>query len=179
MNKDELKKLSNDTFFDNDQGLINPGAHRVFNNAVIDYIQSESDKKANSQHNHTTNQIKDTDTKVIMTVDERLKLQGLPTGERILKLVFDGAFMRTGGDPYFTGTFNAINASVVGVAVGEYKIFHSLGHTNYIIVQGVVASKYTLKIFNKNKNDFRVGVYFNDVLADPSGQPVYFYILAY
>lgn len=36
----DLKTQSNNTFFDNDQGLINPGAHRTFNNAVIDYIQA-------------------------------------------------------------------------------------------------------------------------------------------
>lgn len=36
----DLKTQSNNTFFDNDQGLINPAAHRTFNNAVIDYIQA-------------------------------------------------------------------------------------------------------------------------------------------
>lgn len=36
----ELKEQSNSTFFDNDQGLINPGDHRTFNNAMIDYIQA-------------------------------------------------------------------------------------------------------------------------------------------
>ncbi|MCD8041455.1 MAG: hypothetical protein LUH10_00165 [Tannerellaceae bacterium] len=36
MTKSELKKLSNDTFFDNSKGGITPEAHREFNNSLID-----------------------------------------------------------------------------------------------------------------------------------------------
>lgn len=39
MNADELKALSDKTFFDNDKGLINPAEHRRFNNETVDFIQ--------------------------------------------------------------------------------------------------------------------------------------------
>lgn len=36
MTKDELKQLSNETFFDNVEGGIEPAAHREFNNKMIE-----------------------------------------------------------------------------------------------------------------------------------------------
>jgi uncharacterized protein (TIGR02145 family) len=36
LTKEQLKALSNNTFFDNEQGLINPAEHRAFNEALID-----------------------------------------------------------------------------------------------------------------------------------------------
>lgn len=38
MTKEELIQLSNDTFFDNDEGAILPSAHRAFNEALIKAI---------------------------------------------------------------------------------------------------------------------------------------------
>lgn len=40
MNADELKALSDITFFDNDKGLINPAEHRRFNNETINFVQN-------------------------------------------------------------------------------------------------------------------------------------------
>lgn len=36
----DLITLSNHTFFDNDEGLITPDGHRVFNSTLVDYIQA-------------------------------------------------------------------------------------------------------------------------------------------
>lgn len=36
----DLIRLSNETFFDNDQGLITPDGHRIFNSTLVDYIQA-------------------------------------------------------------------------------------------------------------------------------------------
>lgn len=36
----DLKTQSNTTFFDNNQGLINPATHRIFNDMLIDFIQA-------------------------------------------------------------------------------------------------------------------------------------------
>lgn len=43
MTKEELKKLSNDTFFDNNEGLISPDGHRRFNTAIIDTMAEETE----------------------------------------------------------------------------------------------------------------------------------------
>jgi hypothetical protein len=40
LTKEQLKVLSDETFFDNDQGEIEPAEHRVFNEALIDFIDS-------------------------------------------------------------------------------------------------------------------------------------------
>lgn len=40
MSKQSLIDLSSATFFDNDQGLITPGSHREFNEALINYFDS-------------------------------------------------------------------------------------------------------------------------------------------
>lgn len=43
MKKAELKKLSQDTFFDNNQGLISPDGHRKYNEAIIDAMGMDDD----------------------------------------------------------------------------------------------------------------------------------------
>ena len=43
MTKDELKKLSQQTFFDNNEGLISPDGHRKYNEAVIDTMAMDED----------------------------------------------------------------------------------------------------------------------------------------
>ncbi len=43
MTKEQLKQLSDSTFFDNDQGLITPSDHRAFNNSLIDTLIAESE----------------------------------------------------------------------------------------------------------------------------------------
>lgn len=40
MDVNGLKQLSNDTFFDNEEGLITPETHRAFNDKTIDFIQA-------------------------------------------------------------------------------------------------------------------------------------------
>jgi hypothetical protein len=41
LTKEQLKALSDKTFFDNDQGEIEPAEHRAFNNALIDNMTLE------------------------------------------------------------------------------------------------------------------------------------------
>lgn len=61
MKREDLIQLSADTFFDNDEGLINPGDHRAFNEAMIDYIDAsrpatfvvDSDETLNAWANAT------------------------------------------------------------------------------------------------------------------------------
>lgn len=43
MKKTELKKLSQDTFFDNNEGLISPDGHRKYNEAIIDAMAMDDD----------------------------------------------------------------------------------------------------------------------------------------
>lgn len=43
MTKDDLKKLSQQTFFDNNEGLISPDGHRKYNEAVIDNMATVAD----------------------------------------------------------------------------------------------------------------------------------------
>ena len=43
MKKAELKKLSQDTFFDNNEGLISPDGHRKYNEAIIDAMAMDDD----------------------------------------------------------------------------------------------------------------------------------------
>lgn len=43
MTKDELKKLSQQTFFDNNEGLISPDGHRKYNEAVIAAMAMDED----------------------------------------------------------------------------------------------------------------------------------------
>lgn len=43
MTKDDLKKLSQQTFFDNNEGLISPDGHRKYNEAIIDNMATGDD----------------------------------------------------------------------------------------------------------------------------------------
>lgn len=43
MTKEELKRLSQQTFFDNNEGLISPDGHRKYNEAVIDTMAMDTD----------------------------------------------------------------------------------------------------------------------------------------
>lgn len=40
--KKELEQLSEDTFFDNEEGLIEPEAHRNFNKELLDSMATEA-----------------------------------------------------------------------------------------------------------------------------------------
>ncbi|MDR3134250.1 MAG: hypothetical protein LBU42_09595 [Prevotellaceae bacterium] len=41
LTKSQLKTLSNSTFFDNDQGEIEPSGHRAFNEDFIDSVYTD------------------------------------------------------------------------------------------------------------------------------------------
>ncbi|WP_294597480.1 hypothetical protein [uncultured Rikenella sp.] len=53
MTKEELKKLSDDTFFDNDTGEIQPESHRNFNNHLIDHTETVTEAARRSAKEYT------------------------------------------------------------------------------------------------------------------------------
>lgn len=53
MTNEELKKLSNDTFFDNDTGEIQPEAHRNFNNHLIDHTETVTEAALRNAKEYT------------------------------------------------------------------------------------------------------------------------------
>lgn len=53
MTNEELKKLSNDTFFDNDTGEIQPEAHRNFNNHLIDHTETVAEAALRNAKEYT------------------------------------------------------------------------------------------------------------------------------
>ena len=53
MTNEELKKLSDDTFFDNDTGEIQPESHRNFNNHLIDHTDTVSEAALRNAKEYT------------------------------------------------------------------------------------------------------------------------------
>ncbi len=53
MTKEELKRLSDDTFFDNDTGEIQPEAHRRFNDKMIDHTDTVAEATLRNSRDYT------------------------------------------------------------------------------------------------------------------------------
>lgn len=53
MTKEELKRLSDDTFFDNDTGEIQPEAHRRFNDKMIDHTDTVAEATLRNSREYT------------------------------------------------------------------------------------------------------------------------------